>query len=124
MDTEKLVDQSEKEFFKVFNTGERFTSANTEKLVLNFLFDKKQRRKIAQDEAKLMVFRLFIETFCLKPPIFLKELMDSVERSIIVSILSKVDGNQKKAAKILGIKYTTLNEKVKKYKIRFQKKPF
>jgi DNA-binding protein Fis len=49
--------------------------------------------------------------------------MDNVEKSIIVNVLSKVQGNQKEAAKVLGIKYTTLNEKLKRYRIRFQKSP-
>lgn len=53
----------------------------------------------------------------------LKEMMDSVERSVILRTLHKVNGNQKKAAKILGVKYTTLNEKIKRYNILFPKKP-
>jgi DNA-binding protein Fis len=32
-------------------------------------------------------------------------------------------GNQKQAAMAMGIKYTTLNEKLKKYGIRFEKTP-
>jgi transcriptional regulator with GAF, ATPase, and Fis domain len=47
--------------------------------------------------------------------------MNTVERSIIIRTLAIVDGCQKDAAKVLGLKYTTLNEKVKKYKIRIKK---
>jgi DNA-binding protein Fis len=53
----------------------------------------------------------------------LKRFIDNIERSIIVKVLMRARGNQKVAAKVLGIKYTTLNEKIKKYGIRFQKQP-
>lgn len=43
--------------------------------------------------------------------------MSSVEKEIIQKTLNKVKGNQRKAAKILGLKYRTLNEKVKRYQI-------
>ncbi len=67
------------------------------------------------------LMELFIDCFCRENPIYLKKLMDSFERRIIVKVLEKTRGNQKEAAQILGIKYTTLNQKVKKYGIRFQK---
>jgi len=53
----------------------------------------------------------------------LKKLMQEVERGIIIRFLDKTGGNQRHAAKLLGLKYTTLNEKVKRYQIRFQKRP-
>jgi len=53
----------------------------------------------------------------------LNELMRKVERTILVRALSQFNGNQKNVARFLGIKYTTLHEKVKKYNIRFQKTP-
>ena len=65
----------------------------------------------------------FVEFFCREKPIFLKDLMDQIERSVIYKILCLTRGNQKQAALALGIKYTTLNEKLKKYGIRFQKTP-
>lgn len=54
----------------------------------------------------------------------LKEMIDGLERNVILSALNKVNGNQKYAAEILGVKYTTLNEKIKKYNVRFRTKPF
>ncbi len=69
------------------------------------------------------VFDFFVDFFCKEKPIFLKDLMDRIERGIICKVLSMTEGNQKRAAAILGIKYTTLNEKVKKHAIRFQKTP-
>ena len=52
-----------------------------------------------------------------------KELIGNVEKSILIRTLSQFNGSQKSAAKFLGIKYTTLNEKLKRYNIRFDKKP-
>lgn len=54
-------------------------------------------------------------------PVPLKAVIGELEKKVIVDILSKVNGNQKNAAKILGMKYTTLNEKVKRYQIRVRK---
>ncbi len=64
-----------------------------------------------------------IELLLTENPLQLKKLMQEVEKGIILRILEKTGGNQRHAAKILGLKYTTLNEKVKRYKIRFQKRP-
>ncbi|MCX7973169.1 MAG: hypothetical protein N3B16_01525 [Candidatus Aminicenantes bacterium] len=56
-------------------------------------------------------------------PMHLKKVMQEVEKGIIMRTLEKTGGNQRHAAKLLGLKYTTLNEKVKRYQIRFQKRP-
>lgn len=53
----------------------------------------------------------------------LKKLIQEVEKGIIIRFLDRTGGNQRHAARLLGLKYTTLNEKVKRYQIRFQKKP-
>ena len=70
------------------------------------------------------VFELFIEYFCIRQRVPFKELIGSVEKSILIRVLSQCRGCQKSTAKFLGIKYTTLNEKLKRYNIRFDKKPF
>lgn len=57
-------------------------------------------------------------------PLDLKDLIQGIERGIIVRTLALVQGNQKAAARMLGLKHTTLNEKVKRYGIRFRKAPF
>lgn len=64
-----------------------------------------------------------IELLSAENPLQLKKLMQEVEKGIILRVLEKTGGNQRHAAKVLGLKYTTLNEKVKRYQIRFQKKP-
>ena len=51
-----------------------------------------------------------------------REILNILEKAILIRVLSHVNGNQKKAAKFLGLKYTTLYEKIKKYNIKFLKK--
>ncbi len=69
------------------------------------------------------VFETFMDLLCRERPILLKDLMDRIEKDIIVRSLRMAGGNQKQAAGILGIKYTTLHEKLKKFGIRFRKTP-
>lgn len=95
------------------------------------LFDFQQTEKISQeylDEWKERTFRkevfeLFVEYFCFRQKIPFKELIGHVEKSILIRTLSQFNGSQKSAAKYLGIKYTTLNEKLKRYNIRIDKRP-
>jgi len=51
----------------------------------------------------------------------LKRWMDDLERKIIVKVLADVNGHQRRAAKILGLKPTTLYEKTKRHRIRIRK---
>jgi len=51
----------------------------------------------------------------------LKPIQAVIEKKIIIRALQETGGSQKKAAKILGIKYTTLIYKVKKHKIYIKK---
>lgn len=64
-----------------------------------------------------------IENVFLKDSKNLKEFIEEVERAIIIKTLAKFNGNQRETAEFLGIKYTTLNEKVKRYNIYFRKEP-
>ena len=68
--------------------------------------------------------RLFSEAFYLGQTIPMKTFIESLEKDIIFNMLVKVNGNQKEVARLLGMKYTTLNQKIKKYGINFKKKPF
>lgn len=54
----------------------------------------------------------------------LKDLMNKLERMIITFALSKFEGNQRGTAKFLGLKPTTLNEKMKKHNISLRKIPY
>lgn len=72
-----------------------------------------KERIINQQDA----FDVLTEYFYLKDNTSLKDFLEEMERNIIILTLMKFNGNQKHAAKFLGIKYTTFNEKVKKHKI-------
>jgi len=50
-------------------------------------------------------------------PMCLKDLLERLEIEIIRNVLTRERGNVRKAAEILGVKYTTLYFKVKKYGI-------
>ena len=80
----------------------------------------KNRLSEGEDYMKNL-FSLFLERVCINESVPLGVLMNTVERSIIIRTLSMVNGSQKDAAKILGLKYTTLNEKIKKYNIQIRK---
>jgi DNA-binding NtrC family response regulator len=64
---------------------------------------------------------LFIDYLFGEKPINLKNAMEVIEKGVILRALGASGGNQRKAAQILGIKYTTLNQKVKRYRIRLQR---
>ena len=56
--------------------------------------------------------------------ISIKDYLSDVEKTIIISALRRTEGNQKNAADLLGIKHTTLNEKIKRHRICFKKQAF
>jgi len=51
----------------------------------------------------------------------LKSLLRSYERQIIVAALRASDGNQRRAARALGLLPTTLHEKMKRLGVRVQR---
>lgn len=48
----------------------------------------------------------------------MKPFLEGLEQTLICGALKATYGNQRKAAQLLGIKYTTLNEKVRRFGIR------
>ena len=68
-------------------------------------------------------FQSFLEYARLTARPHLKEFLESLEKNILCRLLSRFNGNQRKTAIYLGMKYTTFNGKVKKYGIRFRKTP-
>lgn len=78
---------------------------------------RRKRRGKSQED----VLMFFLDYFCVKREIPFRKLMNQVERALLVRILSELNGNQKFAAEVLGIKYTTLNEKVKRHQINSRK---
>jgi DNA-binding NtrC family response regulator len=65
----------------------------------------------------------FIKYAFMNNGIDLKEFLEELERTLIIKTLSKFNGNQKDSARFLGIKYTTLHEKIRRYNIHFRKEP-
>jgi len=61
-----------------------------------------------------------LDRLCAIEKMPLKEITEELERRLIIRTLFRANGNRKQAAKLLGIKYTTLHEKLKKYNIRFR----
>lgn len=118
MATENLNrDQSIPNVLRPTNGG-TFDLGAVEKVDPKFLMEWKERT------FRKEIFELFIEYFCVRQKLPFKDLIGSVEKSLILRALSQCNGNQRSAAKFLGMKYTTLNEKLKRYNIQFQKQPF
>lgn len=76
-----------------------------------------QREKFTDE-----LLQIIVELICQERVLQLKALIENLEKCIILTTLVRVNGNQREAAKVLGVKYTTLNEKMKRYRIHFQKK--
>jgi DNA-binding NtrC family response regulator len=54
----------------------------------------------------------------------LNEFMRRLEKEIIFKALKVCNGNKKNTALILGLKYSTLTEKIKAMNVKFEKKIF
>jgi len=52
-----------------------------------------------------------------------REILNILEKAILIKVLSHVNGKQSDAAKFLGILHTTIYEKLKKHNIKFSKRP-
>jgi len=88
----------------------------------NFFSSIREESEIYKKQRlKRYLFWIFVEYFFDSSNIPLKEFMGKIEKNIILITLYKVSGDQRQAADILGLKYTTLNEKIKKYQIRVRK---
>jgi DNA-binding NtrC family response regulator len=89
-----------------------------EELFKKFLEEQKSRQSHLSKRDFLINF---LEHFCVKNGVPFRELMDQLERSFLKRILSEMNGNQKVTSEVLGIKHSTLNEKIKRYGIQFKK---
>ncbi len=67
------------------------------------------------------LFNHLIEECMLRGEFPLKNFLSYVELNLLVLTLQKCKGNQRDAAKILGIRNTTLHEKMKKYSLGLRK---
>ena len=73
---------------------------------------------------KKEVFDHLFEMFFAQDGAPLPEIIADMEKSILLRALDQLNGNLKDTARFLGIKYTTLHQKMKKYNICFRKQPF
>ncbi len=117
MARDKLVAEQYNLLYQRRNAEVIFELENGDKLSLDFLDER------GKGEFVMNSFNLFIKYFSSTRRVPLKELMNMMERAILIRTLSQLNGNLKKAAKFLGLKYTTLHEKIKKYNILFRKEP-
>ena len=72
---------------------------------------------------KAQVPSLLVEFFINQEKVSLTDLMFTLEKNILMKVLAQCNGNIKKSSKFLGIKYTTLHEKLKKYNISIRSHP-
>lgn len=63
------------------------------------------------------IIELQDELFDGKKPEVYKSILEKIERTLIEHVLEKTEGNQLKAARILGINRNTIRSKVKKFGI-------
>jgi DNA-binding NtrC family response regulator len=95
--------------------------------ILQFLKDNpggiSHQTKVKEEEFYEVFFHFFVDYFYVKENINLKDFMNFLERAILVKMLDRFNGNQRDTATFLGINHTTLNQKVRKHKISFFKRP-
>ncbi|MEN8222183.1 MAG: helix-turn-helix domain-containing protein [Acidobacteriota bacterium] len=74
------------------------------------------------DDLSEILVREYLQRNMTEKNIALKNFICDIERKIILFTLGLTNGNQKNASRILGIKETSLCEKIKKYDLRNIKK--
>ena len=79
-----------------------------------------EKKKLDKQVCQILV-DIFMEYFFMKQIIPLREFLNILEKAILIKVLSHFNGTQTDAAKFLGIKKTTLHQKIKKYNIKFLK---
>jgi len=107
---------------------ERITDQSlSQEEILQFLKDNpggiSHQTKVKEEEFYEVFFHFFVDYFYVKENINLKDFMNFLERAILVKMLDRFNGNQRDTATFLGINHTTLNQKVRKHKISFFKRP-
>ncbi len=70
------------------------------------------------DDLSEVLVREYLQKNITQENIALKHFISDLERKIILFTLGLTNGNQKNASRILGIKETSLCEKIKKYNLR------
>jgi len=92
-----------------------------------FLFLTLNRPEIKETKEIKMLqkgTKIFFDFYSSYGELSLKDFLEKLEREIIMEALTRLNGNQKMAAKVLGLKHTTLHMKARKYNISFYKWPY
>jgi DNA-binding NtrC family response regulator len=114
--------ESHAESCRIFLLLEDEKRGNMNRMEENFNRKNANLNELSNEhQIKKRILWLFVEDFFNSSDISLKKFMSTMERNIILQALERAGGHQKKAAEILGVKYRTLNEKLKRYQIRIQK---
>ncbi len=95
-----------------------------------FPIGKEDRDEISRDDVAMknlddlseILIRKYLMKNITQKNIALKYFIGDLEKRIIVIALSITNGNQKLASRILGVKETSLSEKIKKYNLKRIKK--
>ena len=110
MKADDSTQPAEMDFLQVFNYEgnlEKFAFASDNSLFKGDIWE--------------ILMHIAINKFCSVKSMSLKEFLEDFEKRLIIRILSRANGNRKKTARLLGIKYTTLHQKLRKYNINFKK---
>lgn len=94
--------------------------------ILQYLKDidlQSHQEKHPRKRDKKSAFDSLFEYAFMNERMDLKEFLEELERTMIVKALAKFNGNRKDSARFLGIKYTTLHQKIRRYNIHFRKEP-
>jgi len=79
--------------------------------------------KNSDDRCWEILLTAFMQYFFVRKRKPFRESLNILEKAILIRVLFSVNGKQKDAAKFLGLKCTTMSEKIKKYNIEFFKSP-
>jgi DNA-binding NtrC family response regulator len=110
MKPEQTTGWSEREIQPLIGEGKDFQDSDT-----------RERKFLYEEMLWEDLLRMAIDSFSTVESLQLREFLERLEKGIIIRTLSRVDGNLKEAAKILGVKYTTLHEKLKRHSIRLRR---
>ena len=81
-------------------------------------FSESPRLNAQKKKFRADMLWLFVDFFCQERTLDLSALIEELEMGIIMRTLSKVNGDQRQAAKALGLKCRTLNSKLKRHGIQ------
>lgn len=60
------------------------------------------------------LLKLYVQEYCLRRHVCLKKMINMLEREIIFLVLEEAHGNQRAAAKLLGVRPNTLHYKIQR----------